>query len=88
MKFSIHDIIGNVGVAIIIVTYMLLQLRKIKSESLFYSILNLAGSLMIIYSLFNAFNMPAFLIEFFWAIISVFGIVNFFRLRHQQNEKG
>ncbi|MFH1197839.1 MAG: hypothetical protein V1720_19215 [bacterium] len=81
MKFSIHDFIGAVGVSFIIITYFLLQLRKIKSESLHYSLLNLTGSLMIIYSLLISFNISAFLIEFFWAIISLFGIVNFFRLR-------
>ncbi|MFH1197838.1 MAG: hypothetical protein V1720_19210 [bacterium] len=79
MQISFEDIIGTTGVAIVIIVYFILQMRKMKSESLLYSMLNLVGSLMIIYSLTVNFNLSAFIQELFWVIISFVGIVNFFR---------
>lgn len=69
-----YDIIGTLGVAVIIVTYVLLQLESVRSDSLSYSVLNAAGALLIIVSLYFNFNFPAFIVEFFWLLISLFGI--------------
>jgi hypothetical protein len=81
MQISFEDIIGTIGVAIVIIVYFILQMRKIKSESLLYSFLNFLGSLMIIYSLTTNFNLSAFIQELFWVLISAVGIVNFFRFK-------
>lgn len=78
MQFAWYDIIGSVGVATIILTYVLLQIERIKSDSLLYSILNAVGASLIIFSLFFNFNFSAFIVEFFWVLISVFGIVKYF----------
>ena len=37
MNLTIFDIIGSLGVALIIVTYLLLQLEKIKSTHVLFS---------------------------------------------------
>lgn len=87
MQISLHDIIGTIGVALIIGTYLFLQLRKIKSDSLLFSLLNLIGSLMIMVSLIFSFNLSAFLIEFFWALISLFGIYNFFKFNAKKSRR-
>lgn len=78
MDFAFYDLIGAVGVALIILTYFLLQLEKIKGESMLYSLLNAAGAGLIIFSLYFSFNLSAFLIEFFWLLISLFGIGRYF----------
>ena len=77
MEFSWFDLVGSIGVATIIVTYVLLQLEKIGSDQLIYSVLNAVGACLIIVSLYFDFNFSAFVIEFFWLIISLFGIVKF-----------
>ncbi|MGQ0542763.1 MAG: CBU_0592 family membrane protein [Blastocatellia bacterium] len=74
MSYAWYDILGTLGVAIIIVTYVLLQAEKIRSESLLYSLLNAVGASLIIVSLYFNFNFPAFVVEFFWLLISLFGI--------------
>lgn len=74
MEFSFYDLVGSVGVALIILTYILLQLEKIGSKNLLYSVLNAIGAALIIFSLYFDFNFSAFIIEFFWLIISLFGI--------------
>ena len=81
MRFAWYDIIGSIGVATIILTYVLLQIERIKSDTLLYSILNAVGASLIIFSLFFNFNFSAFIVEFFWVLISVYGIVKYFLKR-------
>ena len=82
---SWHDIIGTLGTAIIIVTYVLLQMERVRSEELKYSLLNAVGALLIIISLCYSFNLPAFIVEFFWLLISLFGIGKY--LLRQKHER-
>lgn len=72
-----YDILGTVGVAIIILTYVLLQAERIRSDQLAYSVLNAVGAALILISLYFAFNFPSFVVEFFWLLISLFGIAKY-----------
>ncbi|HKX84791.1 MAG TPA: hypothetical protein VJL58_11265 [Pyrinomonadaceae bacterium] len=74
MSFAWYDILGTLGVGVIIVTYILLQTERVRSDSLYYSLLNAGGATLIIVSLVFNFNFPAFIVEFFWLLISLFGI--------------
>jgi hypothetical protein len=74
MQYAWYDILGTVGVGIIILTYILLQLERLRSEQLIYSMLNAAGAALILVSLYYDFNFPSFIVEFFWLLISLFGI--------------
>lgn len=74
MTYAWFDILGTLGVAVIIITYVLLQVERIRSDSLYYSLLNAVGASLIIVSLCFNFNFPAFVVEFFWLLISLFGI--------------
>jgi len=74
MSYDIFDFLGNIGVFLILIMYLLLQLKKINSDSLMYSILNALGATLILISLYFKFNLSAFIIEIFWLLISVYGI--------------
>ena len=74
MQYAWFDIVGSLGVGLIIVTYVLLQLEKLRSTDLLYSLLNGIGAVLILISLFYSFNFPSFIVEFFWLLISLFGI--------------
>jgi hypothetical protein len=74
MSYACYDILGTLGVAVIIVTYIMLQAEKLRSGDLTYSLLNAVGASLIIVSLYFNFNFPAFIVEFFWLLISLFGI--------------
>ena len=78
MQFTFYDLIGSVGVGIIILTYVLLQTEKIKSENLSYSVLNGLGAGLIVISLFFDFNFSAFVVESLWVLISIYGIGKYF----------
>ena len=70
-----HDAVGSAGAAIIVITYFLLQLQRISSTALSYSMLNAVGAFMILVSLWIDFNLSAFLVEAFWLAISALGII-------------
>jgi len=74
MKIVLHDAIGILGSALIVVTYLLLQLRKIEVGDAKYSIFNALGAGCILFSLSREFNLSAFVIELFWLVISFIGI--------------
>jgi hypothetical protein len=78
MRYVWYDLVGTIGVAIIILTYVFLQLERIRSDSLLYSLLNASGAGLIIVSLVYNFNFSAFIVEFFWLLISLFGIGRYF----------
>ena len=81
MSYGLLDLVGNIGVLILMVTYLLLQLNKLRSEELVYSVLNAAGASLIIVSLLVDFNLSALLMEVFWVLISFVGIYRYFRLK-------
>ena len=74
MNFHLFDLVGFIGVLLIVVAYLLLQLDKLPSSSPKYSLLNAGGALLIIVSLIFAFNLSAFIMEVFWFLISLFGL--------------
>lgn len=86
MQYAFHDFIGNMGLLLLLGTYLLLQLGRISSGQLRYSILNALASLLIGISLIFKFNMSAFLVEAFWFVISVYGI--FHALSPRKPESG
>lgn len=81
MNYGLIDFVGNVGVVIIVVAYLLLQLEKLRSTDLIYSVLNALGASMIVASLVVDFNLSALLMEVFWVLISFIGIGRHLRLK-------
>lgn len=80
---DVHDLVGATGGAFIVGTYFLLQVKKVSSGDLSYSILNAIGAAMILSSLMVDFNLGAFLIEAFWLLISVIGVCLWFVRRRR-----
>lgn len=78
MIYGWHDLLGNIGVVLILATYLLLQLEKLSATSLLYSATNGLGALLILVSLIYEFNLSAFIIEAFWLLISIYGLVRYF----------
>lgn len=75
MSFAWYDLVGTVGVAMILVAYFLLQTERIDGQSMGYSVINLLGSVFIAISLLFDFNLSSMIIEIAWIAISLYGIV-------------
>ena len=85
MGYEWYDLLGTLGVIIILWCYLSLQLGKIESEDIWFSLLNGTGAMLIIVSLLYEFNFSAFLMELFWLLISIFGIVKALKHRYKEN---
>ena len=81
MSYQWHDLLGNIGVVLMVGMYLLLQMQRIESSSYKYSIFNALGGLLVVISLMYEFNMSAFMFEGFWVVISLYGILRQWRLR-------
>ena len=81
MNIGWTDVIGSIGVVILMVTFLLLQLGRLESNRLLYSVLNAVGASLITFSLLFDFNLSAFIMEVFWILISLVGIARFYRSR-------
>ena len=86
MNYGLLDLLGNIGVIVLMVTYLMLQLNKLSSEALAYSVLNAVGAGLIVLSLTSNFNLSALMVEVFWVLISCVGIYRYFRLRALRSE--
>jgi len=83
-QISIHDIIGIVGVVIVLVTYLLLQIEKMSSSSLLYSLANLIGAVLIMVSLVETWNLASVIIEIAWGLISLYGIYRYYTIKRKK----
>jgi hypothetical protein len=74
LDYSWFDLVGSVGVLLMVIAYLLLQLEKLSSSALSYLLLNVVGAVLVIISLMFRFNLSAFLMEAFWLLISLYGL--------------
>ena len=71
---SISDLIGLIGVGCVLLAYFLLQLERVRGDSVSYLLLNLVGACLLLVSLMVTFNLASFVIEICWLAISLFGL--------------
>lgn len=67
------DILGTVGVALILVAYILVQIRRLIATEAIFSLLNFIGAGLILFSLVFNWNTPAVLMEGTWMLVSFWG---------------
>ena len=57
MNYGPLDFLGNIGVLILMVTYLMLQLNRLSSDGLAYSAHNAVGASLVVVSLLYNFNL-------------------------------
>lgn len=75
MTLPIYELAGFIGAAIIVVAYFAMQQRWLNALDWRFPAANLLGSLLILVSLWFEWNFPSVVIEIFWALISLVGLV-------------
>jgi hypothetical protein len=81
MTYEWHDFVGNVGVLLILASYLLLQMQRLSALGWVYSVANGVGALLVLISLTQEFNLSAFLMELVWLLISIYGLREWYRRR-------
>jgi len=75
MIAHLHNIIGTIGVGLIVLAYFLLQFNKVSSNSLVYLTMNLVGSSLFLGSLLVDWNLAGVILQSVWILISLYGII-------------
>lgn len=88
MEAILYDVVGIIGVGMILTAYFLLQRGTLGGHQLSYLFLNLIGSILITISLLlHTWNLPSFIIEVCWIVISLYGIFRTLRAKVTHTEK-
>jgi hypothetical protein len=74
MALHIPTFIGLLGVTFTLLAYALLQTERLRAETVCYCLLNILGSVLILYSLCFDWNFSAFIMEGMWLIFSIYGL--------------
>jgi hypothetical protein len=84
MSFS--DLAGLLGVALMLGAYAGAALDKLTPTGAPALLLNLAGALLVLFSLTQSFNLPAFILETVWALVAVIGLARLALSRKAEGE--
>ena len=84
---DIYQWIGFFGMIFIVIAYLFLQTNKYSINSLQYQLLNLIGAILLLISLFVHFNLGSFIIEVFWIIITIYGIIINIKRKKKEQEQ-
>ena len=82
---DIYQWIGFFGMAFVVIAYLFLQVNKYTIKSIQYQLLNLVGAILLLISLFVHFNLGSFIIEIFWILITIYGII--VNIKEKKKEK-
>jgi len=72
---TVPDLVGLVGVLLILSAYALGQAGRLRIEAAPALLMNLGGAALVMISLLFKFNLSAFLMEAAWALVALFGLV-------------
>lgn len=68
---ELHTIIGSIGVALLLLAYILLQIKKLNSQQLSYAFLNFFGATLAMWSSYLIDFMPFVILEGIWALVAL-----------------
>lgn len=74
MTFDWANIIGLAGSAMMVVAYAYINIAK-QMNFVFFNLLNLVGSLLLIWSLTVHFNLASMALEIVWTLIALMGLI-------------
>ena len=72
---KLANIVGFIGAGLFLLAYFLLQYGKVTSDDVRYLYLNAAGAMGVIVSLFWFWNLPCFVVESAWLLISIHSLI-------------
>lgn len=85
MNIQWSDIVGLIGVLLILLAFLLLQMRKLRGDGPIHQLLNAFGAAAVLVSLWHAFNLSVLLMESAWLLISMYGLA--IGIRHRRNAR-
>lgn len=84
---AINDIIGSIGVTMMLVAFLLNIVDKLNNDHIFYILLNFLGGVMACIASYLINYTPFIILEATWTLISAWGIYDWF-IRKQEKNNG
>jgi hypothetical protein len=76
---SYNDIVGTIGVGIILIAYFMNIFSFIKKDGVLFYVMNIMGASIACYASILINYLPFIILEATWAMVSVFGLVKVFK---------
>jgi hypothetical protein len=73
--FTINDLLGFTGVAILLAAYLLHQLNKLSKDGLTYILMNITGAGLACFASYLIRYLPFIILEATWMMVSVVALV-------------
>ena len=80
---NLNDWIGSVGVAILLIAFMLILTNKISKNGIVYLFMNFVGSGLAAIASYLIHYTPFIILELAWMLASLFGIWKFYKDRNR-----
>lgn len=79
MHFSVSDLIGTFGVALLLIAFLLNLLNRMSQTSLSYILLNCVGAALACLASVMINYFPFIILEGTWTVVSIVALVNYLR---------
>lgn len=86
MVIDIYPIFGWVGIIFIILAYILLSSKKLRTDYLLYHLLNFIGATGLVVSTYMTKSWPALTLSLIFVAISIFYIFKILTTKHPYRE--
>ena len=77
MELSFADIIGSIGVFILLLAFILNILNKISREGLIYILMNIVGAALACYASYLIVYIPFIVLEGAWTLVSLIALARY-----------
>lgn len=79
MNFNTADLIGSIGVTILLIAFLLNVLNKISRSGIVYIFLNIIGAGLACLASWMIDYLPFVILEATWALVSIFALIKYFK---------
>ena len=79
MQFNLNDCIGFVGVAVLLVAFLLNLFKKLSTNCLAYILMNITGAGLACLASILIRYIPFIILEGAWTLVSVMAFVSYFK---------
>lgn len=80
MTIDLIDAVGLAGSSLFVIAFIYANRAEVLDKR-WFNALNLAGALLLLWSLWHRFNLAAFVLEVVWAAIALYGLAKALRAR-------
>ncbi len=87
MNISFSDIIGSIGVSVLLLAFVLNLLNKISRENIIYILMNFIGGGLACFASFLIHYIPFIILEAVWTLVSLVALVGIIKKNYITHNK-